>query len=401
MTVYEADAWMYLGRPGAMERQTLEITCGPTDLVLEIRICARCGTDKTIYREGHPRVDPYAPVVLGHELVGRIVQVGSEVSSFADGIGYCEGKTLPPAYLSFQVGERVVCQSRIARYRDGLMLIPRPIANLSSDMHGGFSQYMRVPESMIRSGSVLRVPNGVSDEAACLVEPTACALESIFASPHQVGVDEEGRHIFRGGVEPGGSVCVIGSGAVGMIYARLALLEGAGRVVMVVRSEAKRDLVNQTLGGEVEIYLAPRTSEDAAPETLAAEDRIVEDLSDLTGGYLFDDVISACASPAAQRLMLRLYTPEGYAVGACFGGTHRLVDAAHIDLNHYRAAKTMGSSGCSTACMETILKWLEEGRLDLEGFLSRRRFTLEDDPHEFFTTAADGLKPALFLGEFG
>jgi len=94
-------------------------------------------------------------------------------------------------------------------------------------------------------------------------------------------------------------------------------------------------------------------------------------------------------------------TPEGYAVGACFGGTHRLVDAANIDVNHYRAAKTMGTSGCSTDCMKTILRWLEQGRLNLQGFLSRRRFTLEDDPHEFFTTDADGLKPALFLREPG
>ena len=396
-TAYASEAWMYLGRPGAMERQTIEIECGPTDLVMEITICARCGTDKTIYREGHPRVDPYAPVVLGHELVGRVVEVGANVSTLVDGIGYRQGRSLSSSYLDFGVGERVVCQSRIARYRNGLMLIPRPIANLSSDMHGGFSQYMRVPESMIRSGSVLRVPDSVSDEEACLVEPTACALESIFASPRQVGVNGEGRHTFRGGIQPGGNVCVIGSGTVSMIYARLALLEGAGRVVMVVRSEAKHDLVNRVLSEGVEVYLAPRTSEDAAPETLAAEDRIVDDLSDLTGGYLFDDVIAACASAAAQRLMLRLYTPEGYAVGACFGGTHRLVDAADIDLNHYRAAKTMGTSGCSTDCMRTILKWLEEGRLELEGFLSECRFTLEDDPHEFFTTDADGLKPALFL----
>lgn len=279
------------------------------------------------------------------------------------------------------------------------MLIPKPIANLSSDMNGGFSQYMRVPQSMIRSGSVLRVPDSVSDEAACLAEPTACALESIFATPHQVGVDEGGRHIFRGGIRPGGIVCVIGSGTVSMIYARLAMLEGAGRVVMIVRSEAKEKLVHRVLGDGVDVYLAPRAGEDATSETLAAEDRIVADLSELTGGYLFDDVIAACASQAAQRLMLRLYTPEGYAVGACFGGTHRLVDAANIDVNHYRAAKTMGTSGCSTACMETVLRWVEEGRLNLEGFLSGRRFTLEDDPHEFFTTAADGLKPALFPNE--
>lgn len=400
-TVYASEAWVYLGRPGAVERQTIEIECGPRDLLLEITLCARCGTDKTIYREGHPRVDPYAPVVLGHELVGRIAEVGEEVPRLVDGIGYCEGRSLAPSYLGFRVGERVVCQSRIARYRDGLMLIPRPIANLSSDMDGGFSQYMRVPESMIRSGSVLRVPDSISDAAACLVEPTACALESIFATPHQVGVDDAGRHIFRGGIQPGGNVCVIGSGTVSMIYARLTMLEGTGRVVMIVRSEAKGELVKRVLGDGIEVYLAPRTGEDAAPETLAAEDGIVEDLSELTGGYLFDDVIAACASPAAQRLMLRLYTPEGYAVGACFGGTHRLVDAANIDLNHYRAAKTMGSSGCSTECMQTVLKWLEEDRMNLEGFLSGRRFTLEHDPHEFFTTYADGLKPALFPGESG
>ena len=399
LTVYESEAWVYLGRPGAVAPETIEVECGPTDLVLEIELCARCGTDKTIYRHGHPNVDPYAPVVLGHELVGRIAQVGNKVWTLTDGLGYCEGKTLPAAYLDFRVGERVVCQSRIARYRDGLMLIPKPITNLASQIDGGYSRYMRVPEAMIRSGAVLRVPENVTDEEACLVEPTACALESIFATPHQVRVSEDGRHIFRAGIRPGGSACVIGSGTVSMIYAALAMLEGAERVVMVVRSEAKRELVTKMLRDRVEVYVAARTGEAASAETLAAEDRIVRDLSDLTGGYLFDDVISACASPAAQRLMLRLYTPEGYAVGACFGGTHRLVDAANIDVNHYRAAKTMGTSGCSTDCMKTVLKWLEEDRLNLEGFLSRRRFTLKDDPHEFFTTDADGLKPALLLRE--
>jgi threonine dehydrogenase-like Zn-dependent dehydrogenase len=143
--------------------------------------------------------------------------------------------------------------------------------------------------------------------------------------------------------------------------------------------------------------VAPRTDDDASSETLGAEDDIVRDLWDLTDGYLFDDVIAACAAPAAQRLMLRLYSPEGYAVGACFGGTHQLVDAANLDANHYRGAKTIGTSGCSTDCMKTILDWLASRRLSLNGFISSQRFTLADDPHEFFTTDADGLKSALFM----
>jgi L-iditol 2-dehydrogenase len=398
MKVYRSRSFVYQGKPGVMTKETLTLSPGPHDLLVKVVMCARCGTDRTIYRSGHPNVDPYAPVVLGHELVARIVETGDEVRHLTDGIGYCAGQTLPASALDFRPGERVTFQSRIARYRDGLMLVPRPIANLSFQINGGYAEYMIVPESMIRSGSVLRVADTISDEEACLVEPTACALESIFATPHPVGVDGEGRHIMKAGIRPGGNVCIIGSGSVGMIYARLALLEGAGKVVVVVRSAEKARLVREKLGGSVTIYEAPRTGEDHSPATRKVEDAIVAELSRLTDSYLFDDVVSANASAAAQRLMLRLFTPEGYAVGACFGGTHALVDGADIDINHYRAAKTIGTSGCSTNGMKTVLAWLSAGRLDLRGMISPRHYTLDDDPHEFFTVE-NGLKPALFMDE--
>jgi L-iditol 2-dehydrogenase len=400
MKVYRSKSFVYQGRPGAVTTETLSLSPGPRDLLVKVLMCARCGTDKTIYRSGHPNVDPYAPVVLGHELVARVVEVGGEVANLTGGIGYREGQTLPASALDFKPGERVTFQSRIARYRDGLMLVPRPIANLSFQINGGYAEYMIVPESMIRSGSVLRVAESISDEEACLVEPTACALESIFATPHPIGVDGEGRHIMKAGIRRGGNTCIIGSGTVSMIYARLALLEGAGKVIVVVRSAQKARLVRETLDSDVIVYEAPRASEDASPATRKIEDDVVADLSRLTDSYLFDDVVSANASAAAQRLMLRLYTPEGYAVGACFGGTHALVDAANIDVNHYRAAKTIGTSGCSTDGMKSVLTWLSAGRLNLRGLVSPRRFTLDDDPHEFFTVE-DGLKPALFMDEAG
>jgi L-iditol 2-dehydrogenase len=396
MKTYQSKSFVYHGKPGAITRETLTLAPGPRDLLVRVSLCARCGTDKTIYRSGHSSVDPYAPVVLGHELTARIVEVGAEVASLTEGIGYLQGKSLSAAELDFKPGERVTFQSRIARYRNGIMLVPRPLANLSFQINGGYAEYMIVPETMIRSGSVLRVADAVPDEEAALVEPAACALESIFATPHPVGVDAQGRHVLKAGILPGGNVCVIGSGSVGMIYARLARMEGAARVVMVVRSAAKARLVREVLGGDAEVYEAPRAAEDASPATLAAEDGEVQDLADLTGGALFDDVVSANASPCAQRLMLRLYAPEGYAVGACFGGTHALVDAANMDLNHYRAAKTIGTSGCSTDGMKTILSWLESGRLSLKGMICPRRWTLDDDPHQFFTVE-DGLKPALFM----
>ena len=130
-------AFVYHGHPGAVSRETIKVDCGPREMLVEILMCARCGTDKTIYRYGHPNVDPYAPVVLGHELVGRIVYVGEEVPLLEEGIGYREGRKLPSEYLDFRIGERVTVQSRIARHDpNGLMLIPRPIANLSFQIDG-------------------------------------------------------------------------------------------------------------------------------------------------------------------------------------------------------------------------------------------------------------------------
>ena len=126
------------------------------------------------------------------------------------------------------------------------------------------------------------------------------------------------------------------------------------------------------------------------------EAALVETLRKKTGGRLFHDVICACADPHAQRWMLQCFNTEGDATAACFGGTRELVDGVDMDVHHYRQARTVGSSGCSTRCMETVLRWLDDGTLALRGFTSPELFTLESDPAEFFTTDAGGLKPMLY-----
>ncbi len=377
-------AYVYYA-PGEVRAETRSITAGPTDILVSVQVCGRCGTDAGIFRKGHFKVDANAPVILGHELCATVVWVGPQVRDLREGQGYRQGETLDPSYLGFREGERVTVQARIARHRSGLMLIEDPVTILSFYIDGGYSQYMKIPETLIRCGAALRVPAQVSDEAAALVEPAACALESIYSTPHPVGVDADGRHLYRAGVQAGGDTAIIGSGTVSLIYARLAKLEGARTVYVLVRSQEKAELVRRLLGDE------------AAPVNIAglSEEQIVERMAELTGGRLLDDVVAACGDPAAQRLMLELYTPEGYAVGACFGGVRERIDRANLDLHHYRMAKTIGSSGCSTRTMEALLRRLTQGRLSLDGFASSRRWTLDDAPAEFFTARDGGLKPML------
>lgn len=395
---YRSEAFIYYG-PADVRRGIREFTCGPTDLVIRVLASARCGTDKTIFRKGHYKVDPHAPIILGHELVGEIVEVGPKVKFLTMGIGYLEGSRLTSEYLDFTPGEKVTLQSRIARYKNGLMLLTDPITILSFYIDGGYAQYLRVPQELIQSGSVLRILPEISDEEGVLVEPAACALESIFASPRTLSVDEDGRHIFRSGVKPGGRTCVIGSGTVSLIYARLCQLDGSAEVRLIVRSEEKARLAQQVLGGEFKVIIFPPYDRLPIEEKEKAEDHLVQRITEETGGHLFDDVISANPDPHSQRLMLKLCNPEGYAVAACFGGTHEKVDHASFDLLHYRYAKVIGTSGCSTRTMEKVISLLGQKKLSLKGFVSPRHFTLRDNPEEFFTTTARGLKPVLYPWE--
>lgn len=380
-------AFLYYA-PRDVRAETMEIECGPNDLLAKVLACGRCGTDKGIFAKGHPKVDPNAPIVLGHEICAEIMEVGEGVKHLTEGIGYRRGETLSPEYLDFQPGERVTVQSRIAQYEDGLLVLDpaKDITILSFRIHGGYSQYIKIPKELIQSGSVLRVSEKVSDEEAALVEPAACALESVFSTVHPIAADGDGRHVFRAGPKKGGRAAVIGSGTVSMIYARLLALEGAAEVFVLVRSEEKARLVRQCLGAGTRVLLTANKTEE----------EIVREAAEMTSGHLFDDVAAACGDASAQRLMLRLYTTDGGACGACFGGVRERVDRADVDVHHYRAALTIGSSGCSTRAMETIIRWLEEGRLALKGFCSPRRYSLSTLPEEFFTTQGDGLKPILY-----
>lgn len=388
MSDYRSRAFVYYG-PGKVQCEEINIHCGPEDIIVKVLASARCGTDKTIFYKGHPQVKP--PAILGHELSTEIVEIGSRVRDLKDGIGYKEGEKIN---FDLNVGDRITVQSRIARYKDGLMLLSNPITILSFILPAGYSQYMKIPKELILSGSLIKIPAGVTDEEAALIEPAACALESIFATPHPLGVDKDGRHIYHAGIRKGGNVCVIGSGTVSMIYALLCRLEGAEKVFILVRSREKEELVRRILGGWVKVMVIDDYSKRPLSEKQKEEEKIAARLKNETDGYLFDDVIVACPNPDAQRLMLKLYTPEGYAVGACFGGTHELVDGADIDRNHYRSAKTIGTSGCSTRAMETIARRLGEKKISFKGFTHPGHFTFNDKPEEFFTVT--GLKPVLY-----
>jgi threonine dehydrogenase-like Zn-dependent dehydrogenase len=326
--------------------------------------------------------------IFGHETVVELVFVGSRVKELREGIGYLAGDTLSGGQLDFQVGQRFCLQSRIAHYQPtpgtlkgarGVQLLGGNITDLAMNQAGAFAQYVRIRPQVIQSGSVLRVPDRIDDISAALVEPLACLLDCFQKSTHELGQDAQGS-VLKKGMLPGGLALVVGSGSMAMMAAKLALMQdaaldvgGARQVVIAVRSDDKRQLVDQVMSDPLATCVVAK--DDAALIELLKTFKPHE--SDPYGRPFrgFDDVILCAGGADTLAATHRLIAPTGGRILA-FAGTR---GACQIESGvwHYGNAAVMGTSGCNTKMMELALQLLERGSIDVRP-LSGRAYTFAD-----------------------
>jgi L-iditol 2-dehydrogenase len=140
---------------------------GAGELLLRLRGCGLCGSDIAKLADPAARV----PAVLGHEVVGDVVEAGEGVAGFA-------------------VGDRVVAAHHVpcgeCHYcRRGSESMCRAFKESNLDP-GGFAEFVRVPAANVRSAT-FRVPEHLTDEEASFVEPLACCLRAVERARVQPG----------------------------------------------------------------------------------------------------------------------------------------------------------------------------------------------------------------------
>lgn len=174
------------------------------EALVRITYCGICGSDIHLYKGEHPVAKP--PVMMGHEMIGIVEKINS---------------TLP---TKFKIGDRVtihgdscgkcdLCLSGAANQcrKQGVKLQPS----------AGDSEYM-----IGHVDNIIPIPEHLSDYAAALVEPFACAV----------------RTTDRANIHTGDVVLVIGGGIIGLVVAFMAREMGASRVIMSVRGKARQDM---------------------------------------------------------------------------------------------------------------------------------------------------------------
>jgi L-iditol 2-dehydrogenase len=307
------------------ERPMPEI--GPNEALLKVESASICGTDLRILHGGH-RMYPEGTVrIPGHELVGRLAAVGSEVEGLAVG----QRVFVAPNVGCGHCRQCVTGHNNLCAGYDAFGIT----------LDGGFAEYMRITAPAILQGNVIPLDDSVDSAVAALLEPFACVLHG--QEPLGIG--------------PGDVVLVIGAGPIGIMHLLLAKLSGAGRVIV---SEMVPDRAAQA-----RTFGADRTV-NPAEEDLEA---VVKAESEGRGA---DVVIVAAPAHRAQEDALKLAALGGRI--NYFGGLPKDKPTINFDSNlvHYKELLVTGTTACSTADCHRAAAIVGMGSIDLSGLVSAK-----------------------------
>jgi L-iditol 2-dehydrogenase len=198
--------------PGAVALGTVpRPVAGPEQVVIEVYATGICGTDLHIEADEFPS-DP--PVVMGHEVTGRVVEAGPGAEEHI-------GKRVATETYFYTCEVCAACRSG----RRNLCLSRRSIG---SHVNGGFASHVLVP-----ARNVHEVHPSVGEHAGALYEPLSCVAQSL-CDPAVAS--------------PGDSALVVGPGAMGILCAQVLRAQGARVTVSGTRADRARLDIAAALG---------------------------------------------------------------------------------------------------------------------------------------------------------
>lgn len=204
----------FLGNQTFETRELPERKLGEEEVLIRVAACGVCGTDVHIYHGDKGSAEICPPVILGHELAGVVMEVGSGVNRVAVG----DHVAVDP---NIYCGECHYC-------RNGKKQLCTNLFAIGVNRDGGFADCCYVPQAQC-----YKMNKDVPLAYGAMAEPLACCIH---------GID-------RAGIRVGDTVCVIGGGAIGLLMVQLAKLSGASRVILSEPVALRRE-IGLTVGAD-------------------------------------------------------------------------------------------------------------------------------------------------------
>jgi len=288
----------------------------PTDAVVRVTHACICGSDLWPYR-GVGGKEPGTRI--GHELMGRVEEVGSQVRSIRPG-------DLVLAPFAISDGTCEFC-------REGLQTSCLNSLYWGADTDGGQGEAVRAPYA---DGTLVALPPDFTEDDERL--PAVLPLTDVMGTGHHAAMSA--------GVRPGMTVAVVGDGAVGLCGVLAAARLGAERVIVLGRHEDRTSLARRFGATDV----VPQRGEEA----IAA-------VRELTGGHGAHAVLE-CVGTQDSFGTATSITRDGGGVG--FVGVPQLVDSLDIHDMFGRNLGVRGGVAPVRAYLPELLADVVAGTLD-------------------------------------
>jgi L-iditol 2-dehydrogenase len=298
---------------------------GPGELLVRVHTCGICGTDlKKIAAGSHS-----APRIFGHETSGVVAAVGEGVREFSPGDRVVMFHHIP-------CGKCYYCRSKTFAQCDTYKKVGCTAGFEPSG--GGFAEYVRVMDWIVRSGTV-HIPDNASFEQACFVEPVNTCMKGIQAL----------------GLRDGETALVLGQGPIGIILGTLA--KRAGARVITSDLHPQRLTISKTtfgLGNSIDASCA---------DTLEA-------VREQTEGRGADSAILAVGGNSLIRTAMDAVRPGGRVL--LFAQTvhgEAVIDPGAVCVEE----KTLlGSYSASIELQEESVRFVMNREMNLEKLISHR-----------------------------
>lgn len=317
---------------------------GEKEALVKMKACGVCGSDLMEWY-----LKSRAPLVLGHEPTGIIIEKGSKVKGF-------------------DVGDRVFVHHHVACLKCHYCM--HGDYTLCSQFHetniepGGFAEYFRVPAPNLQIDT-LKIPNALSFDEATLIEPVGCCL----------------RALKKRNIKKGDSIAIIGAGATGVIHTALSKIFGAEKTIVCDLVDFRLDMARK-FGADVTVNIA----KDNLSEVVVAE----------TDGRGVDVAVVTAPSLEAYKMGLKVCRKGGTLCifAPTKPGEHLQISPKELFFSEIRLIPSYSTSHIET---REALELMASGKLNLKGLITHR-FRLLDAAKAFKTAQEnkESLKVIIF-----
>jgi L-iditol 2-dehydrogenase len=329
------------------------------EVILSVNACAICGYDVRVFRHGHQKVTP--PIILGHEICARtnrdiLMQTPMTTT---------DNKTTNSSVVKIKAGSRVAVSPIIpclnciycnsAEYNLCINL-----KEIGSSINGGFAEYIKIPEKILKIGGLIQIPDNLSDEEAALLEPLACCLNGFF---HVLGLPITKLKGTRN------TIVIIGDGPIGLIHLQISKRLYGAKTIMVGKVP-KRMIIAKSMGADATLSFNDNNHYDYNMKN-HTEDQIVDNILDLTNGIGANIIVIATSNPTALNLATKIASKNSRIniFSGIAKGNNISLDANWL---HYNQTSITGSFSSTPYILQQAAQIVSSGEIDLSKIVSHR-----------------------------